>query len=67
MTHPDPAELAELRMPAPAARYAPCNCDACERARRERIRALTPSRARTIDPDDVSDAAFERFLPERRK
>lgn len=67
MIDPDPAELAELRQAAPAARYAPCQCDACERARRERLRALAPSRARTIDPDDVSDAAFERFLPERRK
>lgn len=68
---PDPAELAELRLLASA--WAPdaapvgCPCDHCEAGRRERRRALAPSRLRPIDPEDVSDDSFERFLPERRK
>lgn len=66
MSDPDPAELAELRLRAPGPAPAECHCDSCERARRERLRALTPSQRRGIDPEDVSDDAFEKYLPDRR-
>lgn len=47
---------------APDAAPVGCTCDRCEADRRERRRALTPSQRRAVDPDDVSDDAFERFL-----
>jgi hypothetical protein len=63
----DPAELRDLaREWTPPPVRADCHCDLCEALRRDRLRALTPSQRRGIDPDDVSDDAFERFLPDRR-